>query len=374
MRRWAKATLLVVLLLGAAGAVYRLYPPREKLERVTVISVGLGTVEETVSATGAVQANRAVVVTTEPGARIVALYFRERDRVKQGQLLAKLDDAELTSQLSQNQAGLELAVGNLASAQVQLERLRRLHEKGFAARQEVEAAERQIDLYRTQAEERRAAIELVKAKQRRALILAPISGVVTRKFVEVGGVLGNSSDTRAGRGERLEPMAIAEIAELEPVEFHAEVDQADIPKIRIGQKATVRLDTFPGRAFDAATNEVGLASTPDVAGRVRYRVKLRVSQPDGLLKVGMTGTVSFIIARRAQVLALPAPLILQQGEDEFVVVLAGDRVHLRKIRTGLRGEELLEIASGLKAGELVVDQGRAKLKDGQRVEVLNANR
>lgn len=163
--------------------------------------------------------------------------------------------------------------------------------------------------------------------------MPPISGAVSRKFIEEDGVLGNSLDTRGGRGEGFEPMAIAEIAELEPVEFHAAADQANIHKIRIRQKATVRLDAFPGRALDATANEVGPTSTPDMASRVRYRVKLRVSQPDGLLKLGMTGTVSFFLARRAHVLALPGPLILQHGEDEFMVVPEGERIHLRKIRT-----------------------------------------
>ncbi|MBI4589319.1 MAG: efflux RND transporter periplasmic adaptor subunit, partial [Candidatus Rokubacteria bacterium] len=238
--------------------------------------------------------------------------------------------------------------------------------KGFVARQEVEAAERQVDQYRTQAEEQRASITLIKARQQRTSIFAPLSGVVTRKFVEEGGILGDPPGARPG--------AVAEIAEMEPAEFHAEVDQADIAKIRIGQKATASLDAFPGRTFQAATREIGLASTPDVTGRVRYRVKLRVNDHAGLLKLGMTGTVSFILARKTQVLTLPAPVILQQGEDEFVFVVEGDRAHLRKIRTGLRGEEVLEVVSGLKVGELIVDQGRAKLKDGQRVEVLNAKR
>jgi len=368
MRRWVKIIFLLAVLLGAAAVLYR-YLGREEPQQVTVISPSLSKVEEAVSSTGSVQVNRSVLVTIEPGAKIAALYFREKDPVKKGQLLAKLDDADLKSQLSQSEANLELAQANLANARVNLERVRRLYERGFAARQEVEAAERQIDLYRTQAEERKATIDLIKTKQARTAILAPVDGVVTRKLAEEGGIVGGSREAVGGR----ESVAIAEIGEL-PFEFHAEVDQADISKIRVGRRATVRFDAFPDRALAATTEAIGLASTPDATGRVRYRVTLTFGQPSNSLKLGMTGTVHFILAAKTRALTLPASVILQQGEDEFIFVLEGGKARLRKIKTGIRGEDVIEVASGLQLGELVIDQGRARLRDGQSVEVLNAKR
>jgi RND family efflux transporter MFP subunit len=366
VKRLVKVAVLLALLGGAGVAGYR-YFTREELEKITVTSAALGAVEETVSATGSIQVNRTVLVTTEPGTRIVALHFREQDRVREGQLLARLDDADLLSQRRQLRASLELVEVNLASARLNRDRLSRLHEKGFVARQEVEAAERQVDQYRTQAEDQKASIALVEARLRRMSVLAPISGVVTRKFVEEGGTLTDVSGPRP-------PGAVAEISELEATQLHAEVDQADIARVKIGQKATVRLDALAGRTLGAVTREIGVGSTPDPTGRVRYRVKLRVDAPPGLLKVGMTGTASFILARKERTLTLPAPLILQQGEEEFVFVVEGGRARLRKVKIGLRGEEVFEIVSGLTASEAVVDQGRAKLKDRQRVEVLNAKR
>ena len=158
-------------------------------------------------------------------------------------------------------------------------------------------------------------------------------------------------------------------------EFYADVDQTDIVRIRLLQKATVRLDPFPERVFQARARQIGLASVPDPTGRVRYQVKLHVDTPEGLLlKVGMSGTVNFLLAQKKQVVTLPLPLILQQGEDEFVFLLDRDRARLRKIKTGNHGENVIEVISGLQPGELVIDQGRAKLKDGRRVELANAKR
>lgn len=373
MRRWLKSLVLLALLTGAAVAAYR-YWGREEPTKVTVVPVELRTVQQEVTATGSTQVNRAVQVTAELGTRIVALYFQEGDRVEQGQVLARLDDSELVSQLGQTRHGLDLTERNLAHARDQLERVRRLYDKGFAARQEVEAAERQVDSHRTQLEDQKAALALLNAKRARTSVLAPISGVVTRKFVVEGGIVSDAAGGRAGLGGREGGLVIAEIAELEPLEFHAEVDQADIGKIKIGQAATVRLDAFPDQTFPARPKEIALLASPDPTGRTRYRVRLRLAEPPGRLQVGLTGTVTFVIARRSQVRTVSAPLVLQQGDDEFVFVLEGDRARLRKITTGLRGEDVFEVVSGLEASDVVIDQGRTKLKDGQRVEVLNAKR
>lgn len=370
MRRWIKGIVVLAVLVGGATGTY-LYLNREQAVKVTVIEAGVGSVEETVSATGAMQPTRTILVTIEPGTRVAEIYFKEQDQVKKGQVLARLDDTDLISQLDQHETNLRLLEANLASAQLNVQRLRRLLEKGFAARQEVETAENQVRLNKTQIEERTLAVSQVKAKQQRALVTAPITGVVTRIYQVEGGI---PVETTKGFGQT-QPMALAEIADIGSSEFSADVDQADIVRIRLLQKATVRLDPFPEQVFQARARQIGLASVPDPSGRVRYQVKLQVDTPAGLLlKVGMSGTVNFLLAQKKQVVTLPPPLILQQGEDEFVFLIDRDRARLKKIKTGIHGENVIEVISGLQPGDLVIDQGRAKLKDGQRVELANAKR
>ena len=133
-------------------------------------------------------ARRKVLVTAEPGARIAALYFNEQDIVTHGRVLAKMDDVELVTQRRQLEAALNLAKTNLTEAEATLERTRSLCEKGYIARQEVDASQLQVDLYRTQVVDKQAAIQLLKAKIDQTLIRAPVSGAITRKLVEVGGV------------------------------------------------------------------------------------------------------------------------------------------------------------------------------------------
>ncbi|MBI4269850.1 MAG: efflux RND transporter periplasmic adaptor subunit [Candidatus Rokubacteria bacterium] len=368
MRRMLKTGLIIAALLAGAVAAYG-YLNREEPEKVTVIKPSRLSVEESVTATGKVEASRTVLVTAEPGARIAAVHFREQQYVRKGDLLATIDDTEVVGQLGQHRANLALAESNLANAQVNVQRLRRLYEKGFAARQDVESAERQVDVYRTQIADRKAAIAMLEAKQSRTSIVSPISGIVTRKFVEAGGVVLESNTRVAGQAT-----AIAELAELGSTDFRADVDQADIAKLRIGQRATLQIDAVPQRIFQATAQEIAVASTPDPTGRVRYGVTLSVGKGEGLLKVGMTGTAKFVVATKDRVLALPFSVIIQQGDEETVYVVADGKAAIRRIKTGLQGEDLVEVVSGLSPEDLVIDQGRAKLKNGRRVELVDAKR
>jgi RND family efflux transporter MFP subunit len=370
MKRVVKIALVVAALaVGVVGAWG--YLRTEEPEKVTVIKPSLLTIEKIVTATGTVESSRIVLVTAEPGARVASIRFKEQQVVHKGQVLATLDESDLRPQLDQHQANLALAEGNLASGQLNLQRLQRLYEKGFTARQEVESAERQIEVYRTQIADRKAAIAMVEVKLARTSVLSPVHGVVKRQLAEVGGV---SADTGPRPGPAGQNVGIAEIAELGSVEFRADVDQADIAKLRAGLPATVQIDAFPERTFQTTVREIAVASTPDPTGRVRYEVKLTVGEGAELLKVGMSGSSKFVIAKRNKVLALPVSVIVQQGDEEIVYVLEDQRAIQHRIKTGLQGDDVVEVVSGLNLQDLVIDQGRAKLRQGRRVEIMDVKR
>jgi RND family efflux transporter MFP subunit len=375
MKRWARVT-LGLFLLGAvaSGLVYWKWP-RDKIEAVTVVEPLPRTIEQVVAATGAVEARRKVLVTADPAARIVALYFHEQEIVAKGQALAKLDDIELTTQRRQVDAGLNLARASLSNAEAVLAQSRGLFEKGYIARQEVEAAERQVDLYRTQIEEKRATSQLLKAKLERTLIRAPISGAITRKLVEVGGVVSDGTRSlAAGTGGQLQPMSIAEIAHLEALEFHVDVDQTDVGSIKRGQRTVIALDAFPNQRLSGSVEDITLASVEEAGGRVRYKVRVGLETPAVAVRLGMTGTADFILARKEQIASLPATVLIQRGAEEFVFVVEDGRASQRSLQIGLRNEEFVEVVAGLRTGEQVIDQGRGRVKDGQMVEVLNGRR
>jgi RND family efflux transporter MFP subunit len=349
--------------------------PREHIETVTVVAATPGTIEHTITATGSVEARRKVLVTAEPGSRIAALYFEEQDIVAKGQLLAKLDGIELSTQLRQAETGRNLARSNLLHAESVLRHTSGLFEKGYVARQEVDVAERQVALFRSQIEEADAAIHLFRAKLARMLIRAPISGAVTRKMVEVGGIVSDGPrGVGASVGGQLQPMTIAEIAHLEALEFHVDVDQTEIGMLKRGQQAVIALDAFPDRRLNAIIDEITLSSVEESSGRVRYKVRVALEKTDASLRLGMTGTADFILARKEDILTLPTPVLLQRGGEDYVFVVEDGRARRRSIQVGLRNEDILEVVAGLHTGESVIEDGRHRVKDGQPVDVVNGRR
>jgi RND family efflux transporter MFP subunit len=375
MKRWTRVLITLALVISGAGAVAYWQYPQETIATVTTVSPTLGTIEQTIAATGSVEARRKVLVTAEPGARISTLYFNEQDLVTKGQVLAKLDDIEWSTQLRQMEAAQSLAKGNLQNAVAILTQSQALFEKGYIARQEVEAAQRQVDVYRAQIEEKKAAIQLLKAKIERSYIRAPISGAVTRKLVEVGGIVSDGSRGFPGSsGGQLQPMGIAEIAHLEALEFHVDVDQTEIGMIKRGQRAVIALDAFSDRQFAGTVEEITLSSMEEMGGRVRYKVRVALQRSDAPLRLGMTGTVQFIVARKDHVLTLPTSVLMQRGAEEYVFVIEEGRAHLRSVQTGLRNEDVFEVVAGMAGGDVVIDQGRSRVKNGEAVEVLNGRR
>jgi RND family efflux transporter MFP subunit len=372
MKGWTRVTVVVGLIILVSSAVLYWQLSRQTVETVTVIEVSVGTLEQMITATGSVEARRKVLVTAEPGSRIAALYFNEQDIVPHGRVLAKMDDIELVTQRRQMEAALNLAKTNLAEAEATLERTRSLYEKGYVARQEVDASQLQVDLYRTQVVDKQAAIQLLKAKIDQTLIRAPVSGAITRKLVEVGGVVSDGTrGPAASAGGQLQPKIIAEIAHLDALEFHADVDQTDIGSLNRRQRVVVALDAFPDMRFQGSVDEITLSNVEEVSGRVRYKVRVTLEKTDVRFRLGMTGTADFILARKENILTLPSSVVIERDGKASVFVVDHGQAWQRPLRIGLRNEELVEVVSGLQAAEQVIQRGRNKVKDGQAVEVLN---
>jgi RND family efflux transporter MFP subunit len=292
--------------------------------------------------------------------------------VAHGRVLAKVDDIELVTQQRQMEAALNLAKTNLAEAEATRERTRSLYEKGYVARQEVDASQLQVDLYRTQVADKQAAIRLLKAKIDQTLIRAPVSGAVTRKLVEVGGVVSDGTrGPAANAGGQLQPKVIAEIAHLDALEFHADVDQTDVGSLNRRQRVVVALDAFPDVRFQGSVDEITLANVEEVSGRVRYKVRIALEKTNVPLRLGMTGTADFILARKENILTLPSSVVVERDGEAFVFVVEDGKAGQRPLRIGLRNEESVEVVSGLQAAERVIQRGRNKVKDGQAVEVMN---
>ncbi|WP_237215089.1 efflux RND transporter periplasmic adaptor subunit, partial [Falsiroseomonas oryziterrae] len=269
-------TILALLVLGGGGAwVWWTLPPR-----VVIAAVTAGPALEAVYATGSVEPVNWARVGPATRARIVAVLAEEGARVTEGQALARLDDRQARLLADEAEARARFA-------QEDLNRTRTLVARDIAARATLERAERD-------ARAARAAADALLERLNDFVVRAPTDGVVLRRDAEVGEVV----DT---------PASLFWIGEPRPLRVTAEVDEEDIARIAVGQRALLRADAFAGRVL---TGEVAQITPKGDTTRKAYRV--RITLPDDTpLMIGMTVEANIVLRETAQaVLVPPAAVVL----------------------------------------------------------------
>jgi RND family efflux transporter MFP subunit len=327
-------------------------------ERRPAVTVGIAEVTthpmtKIVVGTGSVAAWRQLTIAAEiAGLRIVEIAADEGDTVKQGQVLARLDDSILKTQAAQFEASVHEAEANLANAQADFQRAQELQTSHNIAQQNYQqretaarTAEARLGMIRAQSEE-------VKAKLAQTVIHAPTDGVISKRSANLGSVVSVGTDLfhviRDGR-----------------VEMQALVPELGIDGIKPGQKVrVVHGDT-------AVTGTVRLVS-PVVDASTRLGMVYVALPPDSGLKPGMFARAEIAVGT---VVALSVPqeaLVFRDGRPAAFAVGADNRVALRPLETGTSQNGWVEVKSGLGSADRIVVAGAGFLNDGDLVRVESA--
>jgi RND family efflux transporter MFP subunit len=182
-------------------------------------------------------------------------------------------------------------------------------------------------------------------------LVAPMDGVVLREDGEVGEIVDSLN-------------VLYRIGLPRPLQVVAEVNEEDIPRVRNGMKGLLRTDAFPNQPLEGTVSDITPAGDP-VAKTYRVKIALPDNTP---LRIGMSVEANIVTREKADVLLVPTAAVA----DGHVFVIDGLRARRRKVETGIRGTRAIEIASGLKEGELVVAPVPAGLADGARVSASAA--
>lgn len=313
-RRWR--TLMVWFVALAALATAAVYgrqalqgPPPQPMYQTQAIS--LGDIDETVEATGTLEARRVVSVGGEISGRVATVLVEVNDHVEQGQVLATLDPTSLDNALTEAKGSLTSArvevtraTAALEAAEITKERVEALHAKGMLPKEDLDTATNtyrlaKADLQRAKSERSLASIRVEQAGTNRdkATIVAPIDGVVLTRSVEPGNAIAASL-------EAPELFTIAE--DLTSMRLDLGVDEADVGRVSNGQTASFTVDAWPGRTFEATVERVDLAPAQTDSAVVTYTTVLAVRNDDGLLRPGMTASATILAERHAGVLRVAA--------------------------------------------------------------------
>jgi RND family efflux transporter MFP subunit len=370
--------------LATAVAALWLRAGRAPVVRVAAVrEAGGGPAEAAVlNASGYVTARRRATVSSKITGKLVEVLVEEGMPVRDGQVLARLDDAQARATLDLTEAQLVEARRavhesevNLALAELTLERTSRLAADGVVGQAELDASRAQAEATRARLAVERERVEVAErevALRRTELadtvVRAPFEGIVVSKDAQPGEMV---SPISAGGG--FTRTGICSIVDMGSLEIEVDVNESYISRVLPGQKVTAVLDAYPEWRIPAA-----VITTIPTADRQKATVKVRIGfeQPDPRILPEMGIKVSFLEApptageaARARLIVPLAAVRQQEGRSTVFVVDGRDRAERRAVSVGPAHGDEVEVVSGLTAGERVVIDGPADLSDGDRVKI-----
>jgi HlyD family secretion protein len=365
--------------LGVAGFAVWYYRSAQQSDAPTFryATVERTTLEATVAATGTLSAVRTVQVGTQVSGLVRELLVDFNDRVKKGQLLARIDPILQQQAVAEAQASLERNNAQLTQAKAEYDRTKTLFDAQMVTASEFNAIEATYAVARSNVRSAQIALDRARQNLSYTSIYAPIDGVIVSRTVDIGQTVAAS----------LSAPELFRIAEnLREMQILASVDESDIGKIAVGQAVTFTVAAYAGRTFAGTTKQVRLLSsiTDNV---VNYTVVIGVENVDGKLLPGMTATVKFLTARAPDVLAVSSAAL---RFTPTATMLGADSALLTKTRpTAMPGDSAVRRAAparrrpgGDSTGTLWVRNAtgtfarlvvRTGLSDGQRTEVRGPN-
>jgi len=404
---------LSVMVLAATGGAtwYAFKRPAGATGPATAL-VARRDLSATVTATGTIKAmvGAEVKVGSRIPGRVDQLAVQVGDRVKAGQVIARLEQEDLraavelaranlanaeaklatvrngarTQEIQTAEANLRQVEANQLLAQVNLERYRQLYQDGGIALQQVDIAARdhdvavaQIrtareqlsltrekytpeDLQVAEAEVRqaRAALRIAEANLGYATITAPMGGVVASVSTQQGETVTSGSAAA-------QAPTFVTIIDLTRLQVDAYVDETDIGKVHVGQEATFSVDAFPDKEFSGKVTAIYPKALIQ-QNVVTYDVVIAIDNREGLLRPDMTTNTTITVAKREKVLAIPNQAVRREDGDRVVFLQDGDRLVRRPVKTGWKDKTYTEVLSGLKEGDRVVvgelENGKAAAK------------
>lgn len=383
--RWIK-WLVMLMFLGGAGYAGWAWFTREipaEVEVVTVTQRAVGAQASVLNASGYVTARRRATISSKVTGKLVEVNVEEGMAVRQGQVLARLDDSAHRAGLALAQAQLEASRGavretevRLAEAQLTLKRRTQLAADGIVNQAEVDQAKAEVDSLvariassREQVHVAASQVALQQTDLDNTIIRAPFSGVAISKDAQAGEMV---SPVSAGGG--FTRTGISTIVDMKSLEIEVDVNESYINRVKPSQDVTAVLDAYPD--FQIPARVITMVPTAD---RQKATVLVRIGfldldpriLPDMGVKVTFLRDADDAEAPTAQPTSLvPASAVKTDGDQSHVFVVRADNtVERRAVRTGGTDGDRREVTAGLKSGERVVVTPPPALADGARVVV-----
>jgi HlyD family secretion protein len=313
---------------------------------IETVTVRRNNISSSILATGIIKSKigAEVRVGSRASGIVKKLFVKNGDKVQQGQLLAILDDSELSARYRLEAANLNKSQTVVRYAKIEMERAKALVEKDFTSVQSYDDLVKSYELALANAASSKAAVDFASTELGFTKIFAPISGVI-------GSVSTQEGETVAAA---FSSPTFVTIIDLSRIEVWTYVDETDIGKVEPGQKVNFTVDTYSGLTFSGTVSAIyPKAEIRDNV--VNYIAIVEIADNLGkILRPEMTASVTIQTNPANQVLSIPSNLIKRANGETVVYVLKGGKPVIQKIRTGIKGARLTEVIEGLNENDKVV--------------------
>lgn len=357
---------LVILALAAGGVFLKqLFSPAVEVQLVTASLTSPSQANAVLTASGYVVARRKAAVASKGTGTLVFLGVDEGDRVKKGQIIARLDDSDVAATLQRARENLKLAEADLYEAQKNLERLRVLVQKDMIAQADYDIAEARYKRVVAGIESARFGVKEAQVAVDNTRIIAPFDGTVLKKNADVGEIVAPLAGAASSKA------AVVTIADMSSLEVDADVSEANITKVSPEQGCEITLDAYPQQRYPGYVTKI--VPTADRA-KATVMVKIKFKEYDQRVLPEMSAKITFLVAGAKTdaadvkaLLTVPAAAVTTRNGRQVVFQIKDDRAAEVPVATGQKLGSLIEITGGLKEGDKIVGKVDEQIQPGVKL-------
>lgn len=367
-----KYIVTIIVALAIIAAIIIFYPiVFSKTIEVKLTSVMLQSTAQTsavLTASGYVVAQRQASVSSKGTGVMVYLGVVEGDKVKKGQIIARLDDRDIQAQLDEAKSGLQLYQAQLNEVQNSYNREKELFSRGLSSQQNLDQAETTYNMLLANIEIAKARIQEAEVSLENMIIRAPFDGTVLTKNAEVGEIVapfGASTTSRA---------AVVTIADMNSLMIEADVSESNIDRIKTNQDCEIVLDAYPQKSYPGYVFKI--VPTAD-RSKATVMVKVGFKEYDSRVLPEMSAKVSFLsqpidakMLSEEKYLVVQTSAIRQENASSVVYKVDNDTAVPVEIKTGRSIGNYTEVISGLEAGDSVIGKITDEIKAGIKVKIV----
>ncbi len=384
-RNTRKKRVLLLIILAVSAGLGILYgtgilKPGVKVEITKVTTMYPSQTFTILNASGYVVAQRKSAVSSKITSWLASLLVEEGSVVKKGEIIATLENKDVTAALEKAKANrevahfeIELAEAELTEATLAFNRIKELLEDEVASPSEYDVSEARHKSAVAAVAAKKAALQASKSALNEAevnleytYLRASFDAVVLTKNADVGDIVtpvGAATNARA---------SVVTIADMDSLQVEVDVSESNIEQVKTGQPCEIQLDAFPDKRFRGKVHMI--VPTAD-RSKASVLVKVAFMDKESGILPEMSAKVAFLkrtITEKEQIpiKAVPVSDIVKYKGHDSVYVLVGNRVKEKRIVTGRRLDNMVEIISGLEAGDRIVLSPPDKIKDGEKVKII----